>query len=288
MITSLSSARYRARRWLASRFGRERVLESTLLQRLLAFSEHGATIVDHAGELEIEYQPLSDIGNRLFLSGGFEKREVAFARSLLDAQHHAPIVLDIGANVGVHAITWARARSDIRIYAFEPSQATATILERNLRRNAVADRVTIVRNALSDTAGFAEFHECSDDAYSSLKDTGRRRVVRTSRVETTTLDDFVRREHLPRVTLLKVDVEGVETEVVQGATETLDRFGPDILIEIYGGDHSNPHPERTISLIRDRGYQAFVFVDGTPHPFERHDDRFYNYYFTKRPQGSAG
>jgi FkbM family methyltransferase len=258
------------------------VLDSAILQRLLAFSGDGVSIIDRAGDLEIEYQPSSDIGNRLFLTGGFERREVAFACSLIERDRHPPVVLDVGANVGVHSITWAQARDDSMVYAFEPSPQTSAILERNVGRNGVAKRVVIVRSALSNAAGVATFHECSDAAYSSLKDTGRKHVVRTVDVETITLDEFVWRERLSHITLLKIDVEGAETEVIAGATETLRSLGPDILIEIYGGDNSNPDPERAIALIREHGYHAYVFIEGRLQPFERHDDRFYNYYFTKR------
>ena len=70
--------------------------------------------------------------------------------------------------------------------------------------------------------------------------------------------------------------------MILGAVNTLRSLGPDLFVEIYAGTDSNPAPERTVKLILDLGYKAFVLKSGQPVPYERHDDAFYNYYFTRK------
>lgn len=83
---------------------------------------------------------------------------------------------------------WAKAIEDIEIYAFEPSKDTASVLTRNISRNFLENKIEVVNEAISNELGFSELVECEDDAYSSLKDTLRKKIVKTSTVTLNTID----------------------------------------------------------------------------------------------------
>jgi FkbM family methyltransferase len=123
--------------------------------------------------------------------------------------------LDIGANIGVFAAAIARFRSlypDLKIYAFEPNPDTA----RRLRANAESLGVTVLEIALSDRTGS---HEFVDGAVSSVFATienaspysikSERRFCECRRLE----DLQIQGDSL----VMKIDVEGHEWEVLQGA-----------------------------------------------------------------------
>ena len=274
--------RRRARQWLAEHVPPRWFLPSRLCQLALGFTARGTTVVDLIKGLQIEYEYGSDIGSKLFRNRRFETREIEFFQELLQRHRGTPVVLDVGANIGLHSMSWAATRADVQVFAFEPSPATAITLERNVARNGLGDRIEIVRAAVSDHEGTAVLLECDDNAYSSLKDTGRKNVIGSVEVPTLTLDQFVERRQIPELALIKVDVEGLETEVLSGAERTLRTLRPDLFVEIYGGTKSNPDPSATVELVRSFGYEALVLIDGHPTPYKRHDDANYNYYFRRQ------
>jgi FkbM family methyltransferase len=270
-----SRLRYRLRRLAAH--SAPRALDSALAPCLFGFHRDGSAIDDVADGLRVRYERHSIIGERLFLFGGFESNEVAYAAQRL-ARQAAPVVFDIGANIGWHTLNWARAVPEAAVYAFEPSPATAAVLRRNVTANGFTQRVEIVEVAMADTVGKARFFECADSAYSSVKDTGRSPVARQLEVACTTLDRFVtERGVFPH--LIKIDVEGLEHEVVTGGRQCLSERHPDVLVEIYGGSNSNTNPAATVSLLQSIGYRAFTFVNGALQPYVRHVDEQYNYFF---------
>lgn len=266
------------RKW----FGEEIFFNSFLLQCVFGYRVNGRHILDVLQNASVEYSFDSVIGHSLFYGGSFEASEINFIGQLLKNIDGAPVVLDVGANIGIHSIAWATLCQNAKIYAFEPAQETAEVLERNIVNNALADRVFVVQKAVSDAVGNAQFYNCDDNAFSSLKDTHRKEVISSVAVPTITIDDFIYKNNLKKVSFIKIDVEGFETEVIRGAIRTLRTFSPDLFVEIYGGECSNPNPEETIGLITSLGYQAYVFINDKIVRFERHLDNYYNYYFTKK------
>ena len=275
----------RSRRWLRRRAWRrfgESVIDRPLMPSLLGFQKAGSGVVDGLGGLRLSYDPRSDIGQTLFLSGTFEELEIRFFEQILSGIER-PTVLDIGANLGLHCLRWATSSIEASIYAFEPSPRTLRILRRNIRMNRLEKRIQVIPVALSDHPGNSAFFHCEDDAYSSLRDTHRRPVVESIEVEVTTVDTFVKTRGLPSLNLMKIDVEGLEREVLRGSKRTLELLRPHLFVEVFGGTHSNPDPEGTIEFVKTFGYDAFVLKNGVPEEYARHSDQFYNYYFMPKP-----
>jgi len=248
------------------------------MQAALGFEKHGAVILDKLDRARLEYDPRSDIGNNLFLYGQFEETEIRFFADLLQ-RIDTPVVLDIGANIGLHSIKWASSCPSLRAYAFEPSRQTFSMVRNNVDRTGTSARIEVIPQAVSNHVGVGKFFHCEDDAYSSLTDTRRKRVIDSYQVDVTTLDAFVFGRRLPKVDFVKIDVEGFEQQVLLGGARTLRELRPHLFVEIYAGTNSNPDPEGTVEFVRSADYEAFVFKDGIPQPFVQHSDKFYNYYF---------
>jgi len=249
-----------------------------LLRRLLP-----REITDRVDGATLRYRPRTDIGKALYLTGEFERKDIALIASILGTEEaRALTIFDLGANVGVHSITLCRLLPQARVVAFEPSARTRRLLEWNIRSNGLEGRVAVEPYAVSNVRGSAEFFEMDDDAYSSLKDTGRKRLLGKSTVALETLDHYVVSRGIRQVDLVKIDVEGFETEVIEGGMRMLEAFKPDLFVEIYQGRNSNPDPDRTIGLLAAAGYNAWVVDEGRLRPLVRHEDRYYNYYFSVR------
>lgn len=263
-------------------FGREAILKYRILQKLLAYKIEDGNIADRISVVPLIYDLNSDIGRRIFHEGGFEEFEIRYFEDAIATLNRKTTIIDVGANIGVHSIRWATGKNDVEVYAFEPSPGTAAILKKNIEINQLASRVHVVSNAVSDHIGEATFYECEDSAFSSLKDTHRKKIISSEVVPITTIDRFVENSGIDNLDLIKIDVEGFETEVIRGAKNTLERLSPDLFVEIYGGVSSNPDPEGTVKLITSFGYNAYVLSKGKISKYEKHDDGKYNYYFTKR------
>jgi len=218
--------------------------------------------------------PSTDIGYCLLTSRDFEGQEITECSKhiLTDG-----IVIDIGANIGLHSVHFSRAARSGRVISVEPSRSTFATL---LRNTAMLPNVIPLNVALSDSNGTQTFYVAEDNAYSGLKNTQRKTILRTEHVACFSGDHIL----APliqdaRVDLIKIDVEGLETQVLTGLTRTISKHKPVIFCEIFGGEHSNIDPEATIRFCVDLGYTPYVLAEESLTPVTQHDDRRYNYFF---------
>lgn len=267
----------RADRLVSSEAYGDEHFDDRSVQEELRFEKAGDVVFDRAGDLDLEYRYPSTIGMALFFFGSFEGGESTFVTSILRQTPH-PVIMDVGANIGTHAIAWAKAVPDATCYAFEPVPANRALLERNVARHTLSERVFCEPQALGADNGTAMLHECDDAAYSSLRDTGRRPVTNIYEVPVTTIDSYILDHGLPAVDLIKIDVEGLEDDVLRGAERTIERFHPHLFVEI-SAENQNGDPDGSVRGLLNRGYEAYVINDGLITKYERHDDRFYNYFF---------
>ena len=175
-------------------------------------------------------------------------------------------VIDIGANRGVYA--YSLARIGARVELFEPNPACAQILA---SWAAPRPNVNLHRVALSDHEGSAQLQIPVDDAgiehdsSASIEksDSGQ---FREQVVPLATLDSF----QFLQVALIKIDVEGHEFSVVQGAQKTIASYKPALLIEIERR-HVNHSFSATFNLLQDEGYRSFFLDAGILRPFDEFD-----------------
>lgn len=222
-------------------------------------------------------EPRTTVGFAARFLGGFEATEIDIAAALHRTLYPERCIVDIGANIGIHSLAWSRLAP---VVAVEPAPRTFDLLQGNVAVNELQERIRTVRSAVGETSGEVEFFIAKDSAFSSMKDTERKRIVDRVRVPCTTLDEL----SVPsNVGLVKIDVEGFERAVIAGGGELLRRDRPVLFVEIYGGKASNPDPEGTVREICDYGYEAFVYgrTSGLL-PFEKHRDDRYNYFFVPR------
>lgn len=155
-------------------------------------------------------------------SGGYYQRDLA---ALLQ-QRLAPdaVVADVGAYIGVVTVLLAGLCPKGHVYAFEPGGENYVHLTANIGANGL-DNVTARRAALFDRDGELDFEfEPGYPGGSHVGSAG-------SAVPSLRLDTWAQQERLERLDLVKVDVEGVELPVLDGAAETLRRFRPILVVE---------------------------------------------------------
>jgi FkbM family methyltransferase len=166
------------------------------------------------------------------------------------------VALDIGASLGEWAVPLARAvGSTGRLIAFEPQAPIARALAATLRINNLT-QASMVEAAVSDRVGIQ--HLTVPEITSSAVDTGRARLgaagagETASTVRSVTLDGFTGDAGLDRLDLVKIDVEGHERAVLEGARATIARFHPAIVMET--GHESAADRAAIAALLRGADY----------------------------------
>ncbi len=136
------------------------------------------------------------------------------------------VILDIGANVGSHTVYWALERNARKIYAFEPLPDTFSILKTNIELNNLQSKVVLYNTGLSDTdctTKIGLYRETNIGGTSFKKD-------QNGEFKFSPLDSFEIKEHID---LIKIDVEGAEIEVLNGAINTIKESKPIIVLETF-------------------------------------------------------
>jgi FkbM family methyltransferase len=144
--------------------------------------------------------------------------------------------VDVGANVGMHTLGAARAMEGSgRIVAFEPHPITHALLGKSLLLNGFAGLAETYQAAVSNRTGRMPLHLGLSSGHHSLYPLeGESPTAATVEVPLVRLDDVIAGSS---VDLIKIDVEGAELDVLEGASATLARNPEIALIVEYGGSH---------------------------------------------------
>ncbi len=190
----------------------------------------------------------------------YEPDEAAMFLRLLGP---APVVFDIGANIGWYTLHIAKRFPDATVHAFEPVPATYAQLCRNVAYNGVTNVHTYnfgLSDADKEVSFFVDPHQSGSASAANL--TERADVDRVS-CRLTTLDRFVAERGLA-VSAIKCDVEGAELFVYKGGLETLREHRPLIFTELLRkwAAKFSYHPNEVIELLAGLGYQCFTAHGG--------------------------
>jgi len=202
--------------------------------------------------------------NRLGQDGG-RGYQVQLQDWVRDYFQHRPHrrALDVGANMGITAIEYAEYFDTVE--AFEPVPDVHLQLERVLRLNGVTN-VVAHRVALSDRSGPGEIgYRASNSFASHLRPGGG------TMIDLRTVDSY----EFDAVDFIKIDVEGLEPEVIAGARETIQRHRPLIQLEYKPkfGRRSGLNIHHTCEWLESQGY-GLADKRGTPWRETRLNDLF--------------
>jgi len=200
------------------------------------------------------------------LRGGYERDEIAFVRRALAA---GDVAIDVGAHIGFFTMHMAGVVGPRgRVYAFEPFDANADLLERSIAENDFGDRVVFRRAAVGAAAGVATLTfpvETLNSGGAYLLRTGTVPLAGnvTREVPVVAIDALDLRRP---VRLVKMDVEGAEPLVVRGAARVLTEDRPTILSELHPTQldrASGTTAGAFLAEMRGLGYRAHALDRGS-------------------------
>lgn len=176
------------------------------------------------------------------------------------------VFYDVGANVGAFSfIAWAVAEGKCKVYAFEPSFSTFAALCQNIILNKAHNEIVPVYSALGPETALTDFyytsivpgkcrHSIISPKHSNLGDFTPEAKLGISCYR---LDDLIKTMHLAQPNYLKIDVDGVELEILKGAEATLKNPAlRSVLVEV------NSNEEAIDKILSVCGFREKEFVRG--------------------------
>jgi len=164
-----------------------------------------------------------DVIQRMHLQGKFYEQDEL---DIIARYFKGGVFVDVGSNVGNHALYAAKILDARKVIAFEPNPVALRILEFNIVANGLRDRVVVHDVGLSDKSGWASFSTLNDNNLGATRLSPHAgsdgfRLVRG--------DDLLAGE---KVDFIKIDTEGLEMQVLEGLADTLRVSRPTMFIEV--------------------------------------------------------
>ncbi|GHB59195.1 SAM-dependent methyltransferase [Persicitalea jodogahamensis] len=177
----------------------------------------------------------SHIFKRVIIDNCFEPTTVALTRKYANRRD----LIDVGANIGLFSVLFSNIASitGSRVLSIEPNSQALGFLHENLSVNVPQKKNVIVYEGIATDEpknydfnfieGMSEYSSTSEIVHPAVMN----ETISHSKVEGDTLDNLVDKHGL-QPGFIKIDVEGGEREVLNGASLTIDRYRPIILLEI--------------------------------------------------------
>jgi FkbM family methyltransferase len=234
---------------------------------VLAASNHGSLIVNRNDYRMIDAQHGYGVGYQILNKSSFDEGEVAVLLALLDSRRRhfgdGVVAIDGGANIGVHTVEWARHMHGWgRVLAFEAQEVVYYALAGNIAlNNCLNARARLA--ALGEAPGELKvpqpdyFQPASFGSLEMRQREGTEFIGQSisyaddacAPVPMVNLDSLA----LTRLDLVKIDVEGMEIEVLRGGRQLLARTRPIMVIEVIKS--SRPGLE---AFLVELGYRTFA------------------------------
>lgn len=231
---------------------------------VLISTNHGTMIINRNDYRMVDQNSGYGVGYQLLNTSSFDQPEIDFALALLDKRRthfgNGVVAIDCGANIGVHTIEWARLMHQWgEVISFEAQEKVFYALAGNVAINNCLN-VTARHCAVGAACGSIDIPEPNyliPSSYGSfeLKQSEKNEFIgqeinyqQTKSVPLVSIDSL----NLNRLDFIKIDVEGMEEEVLAGAENSIRKYLPIMMIEIIKSDK-----EKIESFLRGHGYQLY-------------------------------
>jgi len=204
------------------------------------------------------------VGKALEIYGEYNGLEAAFLRRFIKP---GDVVVEIGANIGSHTVGFAKAvGAQGRVFAFEPQRACYALLQAQVALNRLSHVVVAFNEGVGRERGRLWVPPINYDSTGNFGGVmlGQQQSPAAQPVDIVTIDERLGDQ---KCALIKIDVEGMEEDVVRGGLVTIGKHKPVLYVE---NDRADKSPS-LVKLILELGYRAWWHM---PPLFRK--DNFFN------------
>jgi FkbM family methyltransferase len=173
--------------------------------------------LEFAPPISLKLMP-TDIAHKAIAFCGFY--ELPVSQHISQLAKAGGLMVDVGANYGYYSCLWAAAKESNRVVAFEASPRNFTALKMNLQRNSIIHQVDLQETAVGKESGNLQF-DLGPDHQSGWGGLVTQPKDRAIEVPVISLDNFWLKSDRKQIDVLKIDTEGADTWVLQGAEKLL-------------------------------------------------------------------
>jgi len=184
------------------------------------------------------------------------------------SQSKSPLIIDCGANIGTSCLYFKKLYPDSKIVAFEPNPEIARILKENLNLNKLDD-IEVIDKAVWINDDGIDLGLEDADASSIYK---KNNIIK---VDSVRLKNFIERcEHID---MLKMDIEGAETEVIKDCDDSLKKID-NIFIEYHSFINNEQELDTILNILRKNNFRYFIKQgQDRPQPLVNHINKNFPY-----------
>jgi len=207
------------------------------------------------------------VGRQIWWNKGYEIEETKFFKHYIQEDD---ICFDIGANIGYFTFLFAsRAKF---VHAFEPNPLCYHLLQASSILNKF-NNIEANQIALGNNESNVEFNIAEDSAFSLINSNTNNISKNTISVLQTSIDNYFNKNSIKKIDIMKLDVEGFEIMVIEGAKFILsNKFTRPrlIMIEICKNNLGDllPSAINIINLLKSYGYNSRILLNGKLIPFD--------------------
>jgi FkbM family methyltransferase len=217
---------------------------------------------------------LTDFVDQYLYLGAYEKQDHDELISIMPA---GGVFLDVGAHIGIYTLAMARAAGPSgSVHSFEPNPRSFERLSHHVVQNRLTN-VHLNQLAVSSAEGNAKLYaptrENSGAASLLSAVMPARFAAQPIEVQVTCLDAYCKSQSFDRVDVIKIDCQGYELQVLEGAHNVLQTFRPRLLLE-YDVDWllaAGASGTQLCSMLKSAGYEFFQRHHGRLIPFNAND-----------------
>jgi FkbM family methyltransferase len=208
------------------------------------------------------YHDGESIENQIFWKGINSWYEGVSMQYWIKLCNFSEVVMDIGAYHGIYALVAASIHPDKKVFAFEPVKGSYNILLKNIRINHFS--IKAFNCAVSDEDGMAEFYNI-DSSANLIGSLNKKSFIHPEKLVVQTIPvrsagSILREFNLPKIDLVKIDVEGHEINVLQGMYDYLRRDKPSLILEVLNEESARKLNE----LFKELDYLYFDIDEINP------------------------
>lgn len=222
------------------------------------------------------------IENAIFIRGGWE---TGLAKQMASFIKEGSTFLDIGANIGYHTLYMASTFPDIQCIAFEPNPNVLEELKENIKVNGYKN-ISVYDYAVGDSCESIEFYMTGEASLNrgvsavNLPKYGS--GLKKETVNMVALDQFLEEKFKENTSVLKIDAQGYEYQVIRGSLDLIGKSKPVIFLEFH--DESEKTPLEIFSLIPEYEVYTIEAWSGEINKYERSDNKCWSDFLCVPPE----